>query len=97
MLHEFKLLYLLHLSLSDGLGLKTGIGPALAGVPSGPFSGLARRLSKAVEEGHLLRQAEGGQVGLVWDRFLAISFRPSVRSLSWFLVFLGVLLLFLDY
>lgn len=82
--------------MGDGLSLKPGVGPALAGVSSGPLCGLARRLSKAVEEGHLLRQGEGGQVRLVGERPLAVSLRPSTGSLSWFLVLLGLLLLILD-
>ncbi len=54
--HEIKpsLLYLLHLSLGNGLSLKPGVGPALAGVSSPSLGGLARSLSEAVEEGHLL-------------------------------------------
>ena len=88
MLHEFKLLYLLHFSLSDGLGLKAGVGPAQASVPPGPFGDLARRLGKAVEEVHLLGQAEGGLVGLVQDRLLVVSFHPGARGLSLSLLFL---------
>lgn len=86
--------YLLHFSLSDGLGLKTSIGPALAGVPSVPLRGFACRLSEAVEKGHLLSQAEGGQVGLIWDRLLAIPLHSTAGNVSWLLM--GVLLLFLD-
>ena len=57
--------YLLHLSLGDGLSLKAGVGPALAGVSSGPLGRLARRVSEAGEERHLLSQGERGQVRLV--------------------------------
>lgn len=61
-------LYPLHLSLGDGLSLKPGVGPALAGVSSGPLGALARcGLSEAVEEGHLLCQGEGGEVRLVGE------------------------------
>lgn len=91
-----KLLYLLHFSLRDGLGLKTGIGPALAGVPpEGPFRGLARRLSHAVEEGHLLSQAEGGQVGFIQERLLLAIFLLRPEGLSGFPPLVRVLRLLL--
>lgn len=65
--------YLLHFSQRDRLGLETGVGPALPGVPSGSFSSFTCGLSEAVEESHLLRQAKAGQIRLVWDRKLVFS------------------------
>lgn len=49
-------------------------------------------MREAVEEGHLLSQAEGGQVRLLRPWLLFVSLHTE--SLSWFL---GVLLLILDY
>lgn len=47
-------LYLVHLSLGDGLGLKASVSSALTGVPSGPLGSLVARLGEAVEQGHFL-------------------------------------------
>ena len=86
-------MYLLHLPLGDGLSLKAGVGPALAGVPSG-LRALCCLMSEAIEEGHLLCQGEGGQVRLVREKLVAIALPPGTGSWSWFLVLLGLLGLF---
>ncbi len=89
-------LYLLYLALGDGLSLKPGIGSTLAGVSSWPLGWLACSMREAVEDGHLLRQAEGGQVRLIRDRLLAISRNHSTGRLSWCLMLLVLLLLIQD-
>lgn len=89
-------MYLRHLSLGNRLSLKASVGPALAAVCSPPLGGFACSMREAVEEGHFLTQAEGGQVRLIGERVLALFLHTRPRSLSWFLVLLGLPLLILD-
>lgn len=81
--------------MGDGLCLKSGVGPALAGVPSCPLHRPARRMGEAVEEGHLIGQAEAGEVGLVLKKLQAVSLHPNVMSFKR-LLHLKVLGLVLD-
>lgn len=89
-------MYLRHLSLGNRLSLKPSVGPTLAAVSSPSLGGLACSMREAVEKGHLLTQAEGGQVRLVGERVLATFLHTRTGSLSWFLVLLGLPLLILD-
>lgn len=70
--------------------MEAGVGPAEACVGAGALARLVSGVRKAVEERHLLAQAEGGQIGLVGGSNLTAALLTD--TLDWILTLLFCLL-----